>query len=375
MARVPPVAIDLALLAATHPPPRWEKRASRALRQLPLPILGANTPTNLASELTALHQAFAASSPRAPHFRYAPPAKDVRGPLEQLARQLSSRGSWGVLYAARVEEMWVEAHLCQHAGTPQLSHWARRRYAYLDEHTIAADALARQWAQLPLHYPADEPRWLSDDGDQGSSLLSRMRDEIGRQRLPFRVVVSEQLSALAAIGPGVVYVRPGISLTRSEVERTVLHELKGHALPSVRAQASDIGLLTLGSAGGSDAQEGRALLIERRAGWLTSQRRGELGRRHLAALASHDNVDFVETVALLRRHPTPLADALRIAARAHRGGGLGRERVYLPALLRVSAALDREPALEAWLAHGKLSTAAASTLHAWMSPPTRVQSV
>jgi hypothetical protein len=45
-----------------------------------------------------------------------------------------------------------------------------------------------------------------------------------------------------------------------------------------------------------------------------------------------------------------------------RGGGLGREVVYLPALLRVEQAFEREPELDDWLAAGRLSLAAARVL-------------
>ncbi len=60
--------------------------------------------------------------------------------------------------------------------------------------------------------------------------------EIGERRLPLRVVIAD-IAPLAATGDGVIQVARGRMLTRDDVERTVLHEIEGHAAPSVRAAA------------------------------------------------------------------------------------------------------------------------------------------
>jgi hypothetical protein len=57
------------------------------------------------------------------------------------------------------------------------------------------------------------------------------------------------------------------------------------------------------------------------------------------------------------------ADAcIELACRVHRGGGLGRELVYLAGYLRVAEALARAPRLERLLAGGRVSLGAASEL-------------
>jgi hypothetical protein len=63
-----------------------------------------------------------------------------------------------------------------------------------------------------------------------------------------------------------------------------------------------------------------------------------------------------------------LGDALALAARAHRGGGLAREVVYLPALCRVANALTADPSLETWLEHGRVSVEAAHELRRLAGP-------
>jgi hypothetical protein len=191
---------------------------------------------------------------------------------------------------------------------------------------------------------------LSDDPRDPASLFSLMRRAVGRLRLPFRVVDSAQLTSAAATGDGVIVVKRGLRCRRRDAQRIVLHEVEGHALPRYRARCEPCGLFRVGCRGGADDEEGRALLLERRAGLLGGRRRVELARRHLAALAVRRGASFVETVDLLREHGAPLPDAVLVSARCHRAGGLAREIVYLPALARVGAAFESDPGLEGWVA-------------------------
>jgi hypothetical protein len=201
------------------------------------------------------------------------------------------------------------------------------------------------------------------------SLASALERAIARGRLAFRVVVRDDLMAAAATGDGVIAVRAGVAHASAEVERIVTHELEGHALPRWRAQQNGLGLLRVGTAGGADDEEGRALLLEGRRGHADPARRAELGWRHLGALGVQQGADFVELVELLLGLGAPLSSALGVAIRCQRGGGLGREVVYLLACSRVERALAREPELEAWLEHGRVSVTAARVLtRHWGSP-------
>ena len=173
-----------------------------------------------------------------------------------------------------------------------------------------------------------------------------MSCEAGRHRLPMRVVVQPGLASLAATGDGAIFVAADKWLTPRDVERTVLHEISGHALPRARATLAPFGLFALGTARGVDDQEGRALLIEEAAGFLDSSRRFELGLRHIAASATLDGAGVVDVVELLLGRGARIASAVRIAARVQRGGhgagggGLAREIAYLPALVRVRRAMQ-----------------------------------
>jgi hypothetical protein len=145
--------------------------------------------------------------------------------------------------------------------------------------------------------------------------------------------------------------------------------VEGHALPRARARGETLGLFRLGTRGGSDDEEGRALLCEDRSALFGPVRKREVGLRHLAALSVRDGASWVETVRMLSALGAPLRAAVTIASRVHRGGGLARELVYLPALSRVRRGLETSPDLERWLERGRVSLAAARVMSDLGTPP------
>jgi hypothetical protein len=161
----------------------------------------------------------------------------------------------------------------------------------------------------------------------------------------------------------VVRVRAGVRLSASVGRRIALHEVEGHLLP--RVSGGELGGVFLaGSARASEDEEGRAILLEERAGLFDGVRRAELGRRYLAATSVREGAEFSETVDLLLETGAELTAAVELGCRVHRGGGLGRELVYLAGYQRVAAALAERPELELWQRRGRVSLAAAALLAA-----------
>jgi len=329
-------------------------------------MITASTPLNLRAELSRLHRRWSRGEHEAPRFLYdEPPDHDglVRA-LDDLAERLSAEGALGLVYAERAREIAEEARICSAVGKPEFWSSARKRFSRRDTFDEAADELSRRWLEEPLSVCLDDLT-QSDDETNEASLLSRMRAEIGARRLPFRVIVVRDLSALAATGEGIVQVVGGRQLTRADVERTVLHEIEGHVLPRCRANAQKLGIFVVGTRAGVDDQEGRAIVLEDRAFHLGAARRHELAWRHVAARRLEAGADFVDTARELLRLGANLSDTLRITARVFRGGGLGREVVYLPAFLRVSAALSADPSVDRMLGAGRVSVDAAEVLRPW----------
>jgi hypothetical protein len=182
--------------------------------------------------------------------------------------------------------------------------------------------------------------------------------------LPVRLEIRPNQAAAASVGEGFIGLRPGLWHSEREVRRIVLHEIEGHARPRVLAQREPLALFRIGAARSSDDEEGRALLLERRARVLEGSRRRELARRHLAAERVRAGASFVGTVSELIERGQDIESSVEAACRAFRGGGLGREYVYLSALARVQRVFADEPELERWLERGRLSIAAARALAA-----------
>jgi hypothetical protein len=276
-----------------------------------------------------------------------------------------------VLYAERAAELSLEAALAEEIGRSRFGALARLRHPVRDQpEWAAAERLAREWASAP-HAPTTEAFFASDDARAPESLLNAVRELVGRLQLPVRVTVARALASRAATGDGVIYVRAGEQLSAAQALRIARHEVYAHAWPRAKAQAEPIGLARVGCAGASADEEGRAVLLEQRFGDLDAERRRELGLRHLTALAVARGADAHECARELAVHGCEPARAVALYARSARGagagdscGGLCRELEYLPAWLRVSGVFSAAPALEAWLAHGRWSLAAARVLGA-----------
>jgi hypothetical protein len=320
-------------------------------------------PLNAAIEREALIADFGAGRQREPRFEYAkrPALGSLRSALEGAALAIGGLGALGAAYAARALELETEAQAAEHIATPELRSFSARRYPL--EQSVDADA-ADAWAARWIHAADDVlgKQHRSDDRSDPRSLFCAL--ERATAGLPVRVEVRANQAAAAAVGDGFVGVRPGLWHSEQAVVRIVLHEIEGHVRPRVLAQREELALFRVGSAQSNDDEEGRALLLERGAGVLEGGRRRELARRHIAARELRRGATFQDIVDGLLGLGQDIASAVEAACRAVRGGGLGREYVYLVALSRVTRAFEVEPELEAYLEHGRVSVVAARACRA-----------
>ena len=339
--------------------PSWVRRVDRPLARAAAEVrlLGAVTPTNAERERTRMIAEVEAGGDARPRWEYARAHDSVREHLAEAEAAL--RGETGALaeaYAARVAEVRLEAEMATVAGTPRLGALARRRFA-ASSFASAASELARQWIAAP---PDSQRETIRSDAPDPRSLLSRMRAAVGERKLPFSVVARDGLAPLAATGERTILVACRRDVTEEDALRTVLHEIEGHAMPRVRARSRAIGLFGIGTARGADEQEGYALLLEERAGFATPRRRRQLAARHLAVEAMLGGATFADVTRMLVDRGIDARAAVLAAERAFRGGdgacaGLGRERVYVEALLRVRAHLDAHSEHESVVSSGQVA--------------------
>ncbi len=342
---------------------RLERLLSEAERTVAL--IDRCRPLNTRAELARLEESWAAHVPATPAFQYRPipDLAETRRALDDVVAAGEGLGRLGLLYAARAQELAREAAALEALGGPSFESRAASRYPVdASASGVAADACAARWAAID---PEDDvERVLAEDERDPRSLVRVLGALIGSLKIGARIALVPELASAAAAGDGVVLVRPGLHHSENAARRIALHEVIGHVLPRIVARAELLGLFRVGSESGTDDEEGRALYLEEREGLLSSSRRRELGVRHLGALAVRRGADWVELVRLALQYGFAVRDALRLAARIARGGGLAREIVYLPAFFRVRTALLSEPSLEAYLERGRVSVAAASTLRA-----------
>jgi hypothetical protein len=331
-------------------------------------------PQNYPSELDRMMSEWQRGECSAPRFSYAraPRLAELRKALQAVIALNESKG-WGAVLAARAAELEQEAQMVEALGSVPFRALARARYRTADRR-IADDALrlARQWVASPAAEPSGS-RHLSDDANDAESLISQIRRTCSELCIPFRVEVRANMAAAAATGDGIIWVAADRSLSALEGRRIALHEVKGHALPRANAARDPSGVWLVGTAGAADDEEGHALVIEKRAGVLLDSRRHTLALRHLAAEALFDGADYPEVVRALLDLGGSSDVVHAVTTRVFRGGGLGREWVYLPALLRVEAKLTADPNAARWLERGRVSVASIDTLAAIGEPPERIE--
>jgi len=341
--------------------------AMRAVR-----LIGAASPQCAKAETERLAVELAAGRPRLPVWEYR--RLDVRSAaesLETLARAFrASDDPLAPLYSARIDEVRLEAAMIEAVGTARFGELAAIRFRQAPRVVRAADATAAAWAALE---PDDDDEKIPSDASDPRSLLSRVRAAIGRNRAPFAVRLAPSLGTLAATGERTVYVAAGRWLGERAARRIALHEVEGHVMPRVRAAGAHP-IFALGTARGTDDQEGLALFYEERAGMLDAARRVELARRHLAARAMQAGADFVEVARGLLDLGADPREAVVVASRAFRGSdgrspGLGRECVYITCFLRVRERLREDPGAERVLASGQVALEAVAQLAGKQASP------
>jgi hypothetical protein len=360
--------------------PSWVRAVDRDLVEIARRVqpIGMATPVNAADERARLVPVFARGDAAMPQWRYAAHADaSLTGDLARLSEALHPHtiSPLGRVYNARIRELQTEVALCQVVGQRSFSAAAAARFAPADATSEqAAHALARAWIGEDEGAPLSDPSaYILSDADDPRSLVSRMRAEVGRLRLPFTVRVHSALASLAATGERTIFVASGRALSDEAIQRTVVHEIEGHAAPRARASTRGPAILRVGTARGADEQEGFALGIEEKNGFLRGRRRRELAARYLTVDAMRAGATFIDAVRVLMfEHGMTAEAAVLIAERAYRGSdgtfaGLGRERVYLEAFLRVRAHLEAHPEDERVIRAGQVATAAAPALRLFLT--------
>jgi hypothetical protein len=272
------------------------------------------------------------------------------------------------LYQQKLDELELELLLIDALGKPRVVRpLAARRYG------TGATLAPVPGGELPLSRcarvildrlpPGSEPAELPAMGSAESlaALVHELAAGIG---LTVEVRIEPRLSAGAATGERTVFLAPR-RFGRTEARRLAVHEVLGHLLSAANAREQPLHLLTWGTAGSFVDQEGVALYMEERAQVMDAPRLRTLAARVLAADWMHGGASFAESARKLQKDERfPVPEAIAIAERAYRGGGVARDVGYLLGWLRVHDALERGTATLGELQLGRVGIDALPELRA-----------
>jgi hypothetical protein len=312
-------------------------------------LLEACRPLGIAAEERRLEAALfrgARSEELVPHVDFPRrPALDaeearlsqVRRACERLAEASGDTGEVARILGERAAEIALDIELVRARGTPQLVLHAKRRFAGAASAERAdADALAREWLNSARAADASDHTLEVDLGLEMRRLIADAGLDID--------VLEVEMVARAAVTERAVLVRRHERLGRPHVARIFAHEVHGHLLP--RRAAARVGPpFRIGPQGADADEEGRALHLEQTGALMDASREFELAVRHTLAAHVLDGGHIGEALVSLHQDGAPRGVLARSAARVFRAGGLCREIIYLPGLLRMGRAL-RDPDIE-----------------------------
>lgn len=281
--------------------------------------------------------------------------------LDELRRQAHDLPC-PTLYLDKLDELELDLMLIDALGRPRaVRPLAKRRYGTgativaTEVGPVALERCAR--ILLDRAEPSPEPKELLPDGEPASvgKLVRALARAIG---LPVEVRVEPRLASGAAAGEHTVFVASR-RFGRVEAERLAVHEVLGHLVAAHNGRLQPLRLFEWGTAGSFADQEGVALYLEAKHGVMDGTRMRVLGGRVLATDWMHAGASFSETAykLLLEERFTP-AEAIAIAERAYRGGGVARDASYLLGYLRVQHAIANGDATLDELRAGRVSVAA-----------------
>lgn len=272
-------------------------------------------------------------------------------------------------YEARVEELDLELSMLEALGEPRrVRPLSKRRFGTGGDIVEGPDGpvvlaeLAREWLDRLPH--SQEPRIVPATSNDGRSLASMMRRVARAASLDITVEVEPRLTAGAATGERTVFLADR-KFGRCESLRFTVHEVLGHAVAAANARAQPIRLFQLGTAGGFRIQEGLAVALEEQAEVMDAYRRRILAARVLVADRMHRGAPFGDSARWLHRDlGFDVHDAIGLAERAYRGGGVARDVGYLRGWLEVRAALAAGQTTIDHLRAGRVGLEAAKALPA-----------
>ena len=275
------------------------------------------------------------------------------------ARALAEHSPAAELYLERLDELETELLLLESLGrTKQVRPMAARLFGtgserlFDDSTQTSLEAAHEILASAPSD---DEAKTIPPVSDEGVNLRDLMLAYARHVGLHIAVRLDPNLIANAAVGERTVFIANRM-FGAHEAQRLATHEVYGHLVSAFNGRAQTLGICAIGTAGSYGDQEGVSIFLEEAAALLSLNRRRTLAGRLLATHAMHAGAGFSDIArALVREHDFSSIEAVTLAERAFRAGGVARDAVYLTSWLRIRKAVLAGDATLPELQLGKVS--------------------
>ena len=279
------------------------------------------------------------------------------------ARTLAAQSLATDLHLARLDELELELTLMEVLGDPRRVRpmaarlWGTGKVEITYEGQTAPLAEIAHTILATIEGSPEVPS-MPARATGGPSAEAFMHAIGQRAGLRIEVKVEPRLVANAAAGERTLFLAERLFGER-EIRRLAAHEIFGHLVAAANGRAQPMALLSVGTAGAFADQEGLALALEEKSGFMDAHRVRTLAARVLVTDRMHDGAGFEPTVrALVDEHGFAPPAAIALGERAWRGGGMARDCAYLSGWLRVREALRTGEVTIDELRLGRVSLAA-----------------
>lgn len=196
-----------------------------------------------------------------------------------------------------------------------------------------------QNAKFILHFDSEDadlelfkPKYSADDSKQFFRDYSKIYD------FSYEIKTSNSMGAIAMVSNSAKALVLNSTHTYSENQINILtnHEIGVHMVTSMNAVLHPLQVFSHGFPNNEETQEGLAVFSEYMSGNLTIHRLKELAYRVLAVDSLAKGYTFSQTFRMLSNgYDLNKHDAFAISVRAHRGGGLTKDHLYLSGLKKI----------------------------------------
>lgn len=194
-------------------------------------------------------------------------------------------------------------------------------------------------AKFILHFEEeDEHSEMFQPKYSATEAARFFREYSKKYTFTYQIKNSDKMSAIAMVSNSVqaLFLNENHTFSDNEISILTNHEIGVHMVTTMNGMLHPLKIFSHGFPNNEETQEGLAVFSEYMSGNLTIKRLKELAYRVLAVDSLAKGYSFSRTFRLLHNgYDLDRETAFYIAVRAHRGGGLTKDYLYLTGLKKI----------------------------------------